>query len=80
MLGDNQGAIALTKNPHLHERLKHIDVCYHFVRDLAEQGRLDVAYVPTADIVADGMTKLLQRVAFKRFKNQLGVIYGLDLS
>lgn len=45
MLGDNQGAIALTKNPHLHERSKHIDVCYHFVRDLAEQGKLDVAYV-----------------------------------
>jgi len=80
MLGDNQGAIALTKNPHLHERSKHIDVCYHFVRDLAEQGKLDVAYVPTADMVADGMTKPLQRVAFERFKNQLGVIYGPDLS
>jgi hypothetical protein len=80
MMGDNQGAIALTKNPHLHERSKHIDVCYHFVRDLAEQGRLDVAYVPTADMVADGMTKPLQRVAFERFKNQLGVIYGPDLS
>jgi hypothetical protein len=80
MLGDNQGAIALTKNPHLHERSKHIDVCYHFVRDLAEQGKLDVAYVPTADMVADGMTKPLQRVAFERFKNQLGVIYGTDLS
>jgi hypothetical protein len=55
MVGDNQGAIALTKNPHLHERSKHIEVCYNFVRDLAEQGRLDVAYVLTADIVADGM-------------------------
>jgi hypothetical protein len=80
MLGDNQGAIALTKNPHLHERSKHIDVCYHYVRDLAERGKLDVAYVPTADMVADGMTKPLQRVAFERFKNQLGVIYEPDLS
>jgi len=80
MLGDNQGAIALTKNPHLHERSKHIDVCYHFVRDMAEQGKLEVAYVPTADMVADGMTKPLQRVAFERFKNQLGVAYGPDLS
>jgi hypothetical protein len=59
MLGDNQGAIALTKNPHLHERSKHIDVCYHYVRDLVERGKLDVAYVPTADMVADGMTKPL---------------------
>jgi hypothetical protein len=36
MLGDNQGAIALTKNSHLHGRSKHIDVSYHFVWDLAE--------------------------------------------
>ncbi|KAF7573128.1 hypothetical protein PtrM4_080330 [Pyrenophora tritici-repentis] len=79
MLGDNQGAIALTKNPHLHERSKHIDVCYHFIRDLAEQGKLDVAYVPTVDMVADGMTKPLQRVAFEKFKNQLGVVLRPDL-
>jgi hypothetical protein len=69
MLGDNQGAIALTKNSHLHKRSKHINVCYYFVRDIAEQGKLEVAYVPTADMVADGMTKPLQRVAFERFKN-----------
>jgi hypothetical protein len=32
--GDNQGAIALTKNPHLIERLKHINIAYHYIRDL----------------------------------------------
>ena len=32
--GDNQGAIALTKNPHLTERLKHINIAYHYIRDL----------------------------------------------
>jgi hypothetical protein len=41
-LGDNMGAIALMKNPHLNERSKHIDICYHFVRDLARNGRLQV--------------------------------------
>lgn len=76
MLGDNQGAIALVKNPHLHERSKHIDICYHFVRDLAEQGKLEVTYIPTFDMVADGMTKPLQRVAFEKFKGQLGVTAG----
>jgi hypothetical protein len=43
MLGDNMGAIALTKNPHLNEQSKHIDICYHFVRDLARNGRLQVS-------------------------------------
>jgi hypothetical protein len=73
MLGDNQGSLALTKNAHLNERSKHIDICYHFVRDLAERGRLRVDYIPTANMVADGMTKPLERVAFERFKRQMGL-------
>ena len=76
MFGDNQGAIALTKNPQLHERSKHIDICYHFIRDLAEQKKLDIQYIPTEEMVADGMTKPLARVAFERFKKQLGVVGG----
>ena len=74
MYGDNQGAIALVKNPHLHERSKHIDICYHFIRDLAEQKKLQISYIPTDEMVADGMTKPLQRVAFERFKKMLGVV------
>ena len=30
---DNQGAIALTKNPHLYDRSKHIDIYYYYIRD-----------------------------------------------
>jgi Reverse transcriptase (RNA-dependent DNA polymerase)/gag-polypeptide of LTR copia-type len=73
MRGDNQGALALVKNPHLHERSKHIDVCHHYIRDLAEKKKLRVTYVPTAEMPADGMTKPLARVAFERFKGQLGI-------
>jgi hypothetical protein len=76
MRGDNQGALALVKNPHLHERSKHIDIRYHFIRDLAEKGKLNVEFISTTsqEMVADGMTKPLQRVAFERFKAQLGVV------
>jgi hypothetical protein len=74
MLGDNMGAIALTKNPHINERSKYIDICCHFVRALARHGHLPVSYVQTADMVADGMTKPVQRVAFERFKNQVGIV------
>jgi hypothetical protein len=74
MLGDNQGSLALVKNPHLHERSKHIDISYHFIRDLHERRRLDIAYIPTKDMTADGMTKPLQRAGFVRFRELLGVI------
>jgi hypothetical protein len=71
--GDNQGALALVKNPHLHERSKHIDICHHFIRDLAEKARISVTYIPTGDMAADGLTKPLARVAFERFKGMLGL-------
>ena len=57
MYGDNQGALALVKNPHLHERSKHIDIHYHYIRDLAEKGKLEIIYIPTTDILADRITK-----------------------
>ena len=69
MLGDNQGALALIKNAHLNERSKHVDIYYYFIRDLAEKGELRVDYIPIAKIVANGITKLLVRVIFERFKN-----------
>lgn len=74
MRADNQGAIALVKNPHLHERSKHIDISYHHIRDLEEQNRIKITYVPTTDMIADGFTKPLERVAFNKFKDMLGVV------
>ena len=74
MYGDNQGALALVKNPHLHARSKHIDVSYHFIRDLAEKRMLQITYVPTTEMIADGMTKPLARMAFERFKRLLGLV------
>jgi hypothetical protein len=71
--GDNQGAIALVKNPHLHERSKHIDICYHHIRDLAERGKISITYIPTDEMIADGFTKPLKKTAFNRFKEFLGI-------
>ena len=65
---DNQGALALVKNPYLYKRLKYIDVCYHYIRDLAEKKKLEIKYVPTTEILADRLTKPLTRVTFKRFR------------
>jgi hypothetical protein len=74
MRADNQGAIALAKNPHLHERSKHIDISYHHIRDLEERKKIKISYIPTTRMVADGFTKPLERVAFDRFKDMLGLV------
>jgi hypothetical protein len=72
--GDNQGAIALAKNPHLTERSKHIDISYHYIRDLQERKRVDIKYVPTNKMAADGFTKPLPKFGFQRFMQQVGMV------
>jgi len=51
--GDNQGAIALTKNPMNHQRSKQIDVRYHFIRTEVCSGRVVIEFCPTTEMVAD---------------------------
>ena len=74
IFGNNQGAIALIKNPYITEQLKYIDVYYYFIRDLAKRERLEITYILTNRMVADGITKPLACVAFERFKNQMGIV------
>ena len=76
--GDNQGAIALAKNPYLHERSKHIEICYHHIRNLVERSKISVSYIPTDEMIADGFTKPLQRIAFTKFKEFLGIDMSSD--
>ncbi len=47
---DNQSAICMSKNPQFHGRCKHIDIKYHFVRDLVEKKTITVRYCPTSSI------------------------------
>jgi hypothetical protein len=66
MYSDNQGCIALAKNPEDHARSKHIDVQYHYTRQLVEYGKIKLGYCPTDDMIADVLTKPLGFRAFYR--------------
>lgn len=72
--GDNQAALALIKDAHTHERSKHIDIAFHYVRMLWQKRRISVEFVGTSDMVADGLTKPKSGPAFQRFVNQLGLV------
>ena len=50
---DNQSAIALSKNPVLHDRSKHIDTKFHYIRKSVEEGRICLDYVSTQEQLAD---------------------------
>ena len=56
---DNQGAMKLAENPQFHNRTKHIDNRYHFLRDTPAAGEVVLQYQPVANMVVDIMTKPL---------------------
>ncbi|MGH9652091.1 MAG: reverse transcriptase domain-containing protein [Bryobacteraceae bacterium] len=70
---DNQGSIALARNPVHHQRTKHIDVQYHFNRQAVAEGLVRLTFVGTEEQAADVMTKALPRVKHQRALEQLGV-------
>jgi transposase InsO family protein len=61
---DNQGAIAIAKNPEFHKRTKHIGVKYHAIRERFIQNLIEVKYVKTDENLADVFTKPLAPPAF----------------
>lgn len=70
---DNQGAIELSKNPRFHNRTKHIDVAYHFIREKVNDRSINVKYCSTDQMLADIMTKSLPRQTFQKFRDMLNV-------
>lgn len=54
---DNLGAKSLALNPAFHVRTKHIELTYHYIRDLIKVGTVDVEFIPSALKIADVLTK-----------------------
>eukprot|EP00903_Cladosiphon_okamuranus_P011970 g11242.t1 len=58
---DNEGALRLIENPFSSARTKHIDVRFHFIRELFKSGKITAKFVPTNEQHADMLTKVLSQ-------------------
>lgn len=74
LLCDSASAIAISKNPVMHSRTKHIDIKYHFVRNLVENGLLTLVYCPTKLQLADFFTKALPKSRFNELRKLLQIL------
>jgi hypothetical protein len=70
---DNRGAKALIETKLVRKRSKHIDIRYHYIRDVAARIIIKPLAVGTKEMAADGFTKALAEPLFKRFVGQLGL-------
>ena len=73
LYNDNQSAKKLAYNPVLHERSKHIDIRYHFIRDAVNDNIVEIKYLSTNEMIADILTKSLQCIKNSRFAQGLGL-------
>ena len=73
MLDDSQSANKLAANASINRRNKHIDIKYHFVRHVVEDGQVIILYYPTSNMVADMLTKPLGRIQFEKLRHLCGM-------
>ena len=73
LLCHNKSALFLSQNPISHKRATHIDIDYHFVRELVSSGKLQTKHIPTHLQLAYIFTKSLPRPLFETFRAKLRV-------
>ena len=73
ILEDNQSTICLAKNQNVHGRTKHIDIKYHFIRDMVAAGRIKLTYCSSENMIADILTKGLPVKQFEKLRGLAGV-------
>ena len=71
---DNHICVKLSENPVFHDKSKHIEIKYHYIRDMVQRGAVKLHYVATDEHIANVLTNPLARVKFEYFKDKLGVL------
>jgi len=75
LCGDNQGSIFIASNAVQEKWTKHIDICYHYIREVVESGKVKLYYVETEENYADIFTKNLSRDKYLKCRSTLGISF-----
>lgn len=77
---DNSSAIQLSKHPVFHGKSKHIEVRFHYLRELVNDGVVKLCHCSTENQVADIFTKPLKLKQFLKLCKMLGVVDASEVS
>jgi hypothetical protein len=74
LLYDNESVVKIAKNPVLHSRTKHIDICHHFLCEKEANGDIALQNIRSKEQLAYIFTKPLNERTFVRLRNELNVL------
>ena len=57
-----------------HDKSNHIEIRFHYIKEMVQRLAVKVQYVPTDEQIVDVLTKPLAREKFEYFRERLGVI------
>jgi hypothetical protein len=77
---DNQSCGKLSENLVFHEKSKHIEIKYHYIRDMVQRKTIHVQYLSTHEHIVDIFTKPLAKTKFKYFRERLGLVENASLA
>ena len=63
----------MIENPLFHDKMKHIEIWYFYIRDLVQKGAIKLQYVGTDEKFFDILTKPLSQMKFEYFHDKIGV-------
>ena len=74
MFTGSQSATHLAKNSALHSKTKHIQLCYHFIQSVLEDGQLKLEKIHTNENLVDMLTKVVTREKLNSSSASVGLL------
>jgi hypothetical protein len=76
---DNHSCVNLSENPLFHDRLKHIEIKYNYIRDMVHRKAVHVQYLPTHEKIENIFTKPLSKMKFEYFRERPVLVENTSL-
>jgi hypothetical protein len=74
---DNQCCVKLSENLVFHDKSKHIEIKYHYIREMVHRGTAELYYISTNEQITNILTKPLSRVKYNYFRDKLGLMQNV---
>ena len=71
---DSKSAISMVKNPKHHGRMKHLDLCFYWLRDQVKMKQMQPIYLNTEDMTANLLTKALPKPQVLKLQREMGLV------